>query len=575
MSARGGDQFVEWATAIPTARGSQLDFESFPYQRELYRVCGDLEIENVVIMKGAQLGVSELLTRFALYCPDKLGLKSLYVFPTATHMRDFGDTRIRPLIDQSTYLSERVDSPLNKNLIKIGLGFIQLRGSESRRDLIAIDADLVILDEYDDLVPENVPDAEKRIAASPVGLVRRVGVPRYADYGIAARYSESDMRQWMVRCDACLARWQPIEFWRNVAWSEEDGKLTDAQIVCYECRKHLDVSRGEWVPEHRGRDIVGFHLHRLVVPSRRSLLEVVRNAKRTAPYEVEAFWRTDLGQPYAAEDSGLDRTAVAAAVSSSTSWNDGQPLKMVHRYDGPNFVTMGVDVASTRALNVRISEHIDDIRDPGMTGRHRKRMLWAGNLASFDELPGLMHRYGVTVACIDHLPEYRLSMGFAQRFPGRVYVTSYSQNQKDPLYISSEDLTASVQRTPALDATVELVRCHRNLLAADITPEYVEHLVRPRRIVEKNEYGLHTVKWLEKGPTDFFHAEVFDLVATEVLKIRLDYFRQLQPQYTTLDELIGFERTRLDAPGMGDYDPGPPDEYDPGPPDEYDPGPRG
>src|SRR5207237_786192 len=67
-------------------------------------------------------------------------------------------------------------------------------------------------------------------------------------------------------------------------------------------------------------------------------------------------------------------------------------------YHGANLVTMGVDVASVRALNVKISEHVGD----GV-----KRTLFLGTADSFDEVATLMRVYNVHMAGVDHEPEGR------------------------------------------------------------------------------------------------------------------------------------------------------------------------
>ena len=56
---------------------------------------------------------------------------------------------------------------------------------------------------------------------------------------------------------------------------------------------------------------------------------------------------------------------------------------------------MGVDVASTRNLHVRISRHLSD---------WQKTALFLGEVDSFQELSRLMLIYRVQMAAIDHLP---------------------------------------------------------------------------------------------------------------------------------------------------------------------------
>jgi hypothetical protein len=542
---------VEWCQRIPTPRGDPLDYARFPFQRELYQVFGDPDVKDAVAMKGVQLGMSELCVRLTLYFADVFGLTSLYVFPALKQMNDFSDTRVNRMIENSSYLRDRTQSnPLNKGLKRVGNGYCHYRGSESNRDLLAIDADVVALDEYDSLVPENIPDAERRVSASPLGLIRRIGVPTDPEFGIGKLYAQSDRRQWHARCDSCT-EWQPLTFHQNVSWDQDGDVIQNARLVCRRCRRRLDVSLGEWVAELPSRGRPGFHVHRLLVPNA-DLVPLVESSRERQPHLVRSFWNKDLGLPHTDKSGGLDRAALAAAVSAGKRLH-GQPLEMTDSYNGTNFVTAGIDVASTRALNVRISEHLDPLTERG----HRKRALWIGTVDSFDELPGLITRYDIGVLVIDHMPEWRLAQGLVETFPGCVYTCHYASQQHDALFIDTEDRKVGVQRTPAFDATVEVLRAQRNLLPEDMPRDYVSHMVTPRRVVESDEYDRQTAKWEERGASDYFHAEVYDLIATEVAKFRLNYMALAHEEITTLDEVLPFERSRVNDYDDMSYRPGP------------------
>jgi hypothetical protein len=556
--------FLEWSRRIPTAKGNLLDFDRFPFQPEMYQVFGDQEVKDADLMKSVQVGASEMLARLTLYFPDTLGLTALYVFPALKQMYDWSDTRINPLREQSSYLQSRTkqlpDWAWNKGLKRVGQGFCVYRGSESKNDLISVDADLVAMDEYDSLHPPNIPEAERRISGSAWGLIRRVGIPSDPEYGIAKRYAASDRRSWMVKC-GCKEGWQPLVFSLNVEWEEDGEAIENPRVVCKRCRKPLDVLKGKWVKEHPDRSRPGFHVHRLMVPGERGLRAVIEASKLREPHLVKSFYNNDLGMPHADKTGGLDRAAIAAALSAAESFYGG-PLEQVGGYRGPNYVTAGVDVASARALSVRISEHLDPFEVVG----HRKRALFIGEVDSFNDLPMLMDHYGVHIMVIDHLPEMRLALGMAERYPGRVYVCHYSSNQFEPLVLDTEQRKVSVQRTPVMDAVISVMRGLRNFLPADLPVKYVEHMIAPRRVIERDEYDRTTVRYESKGPDDAFHAEVYDLVATEVLKIRMEVEAATAgPEITSLDDQLEWERSNVNSLDEMGYRAGPDMSYRPGP----------
>jgi hypothetical protein len=559
-----GVGFLEWAERIPTAKGQPLDFDRFPFQRELYRTLGDATIPEAVVMKSVQVGISELLARLTLYYPAVHGVTALYVFPALKQMEDFSVARVDRLVENSEYLraitGTQRDRTWNKGLKCVGRGFVYYRGSETKNDLIAVDADLLALDEYDQLQPQNVPEAEKRVTGSTLGLIRRVGIPTDPEFGIAKSYEASDKRRWLVKCRrrGCTEGWQELAFHENVRWDEHAGLIDNPRVVCRRCERPLDVLSGEWVAEHPERPQPGFHVHRLMIPDERNLRTVIADSKQTQPLLVKSFWNNDLGLPYTEKSAGLDPLAIAAAVSAATS-HYGQPLEMPPTYNGTNLVTMGVDVASTRALHVRISEHIDLMTDPG----RRKRALWIGTIDSFEALADLMNRYRVSYACIDHLPETRLALGFAQHFLGRVYLANYAQQQMDPMVLKTDELRVSVQRVVVLDACMELMRHQRNLLPEALPHGYVEQMISPRRTVKKNEFDQVTVQWVSRGPDDYFQAEVYDILAAEVAMIRQEVERLSASEVWRLDDLMPFERSGVDDYENMDYHPGPamPDDY--------------
>jgi hypothetical protein len=278
---------------------------------------------------------------------------------------------------------------------------------------------------------------------------------------------------------------------------------------------------------------------------------IVAESRLRAPYEIQNFHNRTLGLPYAPKEGRLSYEAIQAAQDKGGGYTQGP---WDGGYIGDNIVTMGVDVASVRNLHVRISEHINDTE---------KIALFFGEVESFDDLPKLMQMYRVHMACIDHLPEGRLARSFAEQFPGRVYLVSFAtQGQNDVLTIEEDQRRVSIRRTEACDTTIQLVRSHRNLLPLDLPEFYVEQMQAPVRYVEKDEMDKVTVGYRSTGSDDYFMAELYDLVATELFCYRVYVELASFEEITTLDDHLDFERSRLldpDAP----YHPGPPDQYRP------------
>lgn len=551
--------FEPWALRIHEPKAGKLDFDRFPFQAEWYATGGTLR--ELVIKKATQVGASAFLVRESLYWADSMGLTVMYLFPKASQVFDFSDTRVQTLLDSSPYLRGRVAgaSVQSKGLKQIGQGFLYFRGSESITGLESVDADALLLDEYDYLMPANLPIVERRLSGSQHAFRRRIGVPTVPGFGMDALYKQTDMRHWHVRCDSCR-RHQPIFF--TPGHEEADGEVNGyvdqeaLRVVCGKCHKPLDVAKGEWVAKFPDRTLRGYHASRLIVPAfarneRDTLEAIVKASKNTSPFEVQTFYNRDLGEAYATSEGRLSLEVLQAAQREG--------LFQLTGYAGPNLVTAGIDVASVRALNVKISEHLLD---------RTKRTLWLGQCQDFDEVEQKLAEFRVHMFAIDHLPEGRLATALVERHAGRGYRVALTGSQQAQIMSVKEDeRLAVVRRTEAIDATMSMIRAQRNLLPQDLPEGYVAHMQAPVRFYEKDAVGKTVVGYRSSGPDDYMMCELYDLVAKELWTYR-QTLNQYEGEISELSDRLEFQRAHLGDPEEADktgYSPGPGEgDYSPG-----------
>lgn len=505
--------------------------------------------EGLASHNCTQVGVSEYGVRWSLFFPDKHGDKALYVFPALRQLRDFSDERVKPLV-RSAYLRTRVprDSVDNKMLKTVGTGAIYFRGSKNATDLDSIPASVLALDEYDDLVQGHIPRAEKRLS-SPLsrGFIRRFGVPRYTELGIHAEYEKSDMREWHVRCRKCKTE-RPLHFYKQDGDTHHYVDTKRELRVCVKCETPLKrdwIAEGRWVARHPERDYIGYHVSRLIVPTA-PISEIVAEAARTKPFEIQEFWNSTLGLPYDPVEGRLSKAALRAATRDYYvgAWDDG--------YDGGNLVTAGVDVASARNLNVRISEHLDQFT---------KRALFIGEIDSFDKLATMMDAYRVRVCLIDHLPDGRLGTAMVNRFPGRCFTVSWGDQQKEVLMIDTVEGVPtgriSARRTESISATLDMVRRQKNELPENVPPEYVRHMRAAVLKREEDEKGRVKVYYETATDHDYLQAEAYDLIGTEVWWALYLKGQAQRQTFRPLEEIMPFQRSDLGGiGGGGEYSPG-------------------
>jgi Phage terminase large subunit (GpA) len=554
--------FLAWAHRVPEAKTGRLDFEQFPFQRELYT--DGVEDPEVVVMKSTQIGASAWLARWAVFWADR-GKTVLYVFPTEEQLRSFSNERIAPLL-RGPHLAKRVEHAAvsNVNQRQIGSGWLNLRGAQTVAGLESIDADALAIDEYDLVPARSIPVAERRISApTSMGLIRRIGWPSIDDYGIARKYNQSDRRRWFVKCPCCGERQFLRFFPRRSAVEDEEGDglpnatsgyvdRGDGLLRCGRCEKPLapdTVRNGEWVAEFPTRELRGYHVHRLLVPGAR-LSAMIEASRETRASELQSFYNRDLGEPYSPKEGRLSRAAIAAAQSAGGNYLQG-PLDV--GYAGDGVVTMGVDSASARDLNVRISLYAHDLSS--------KRALFIGTVGSFDELAEMMDIYRVRMAAIDHLPDGRLARDFTQRFYGRAFFVRFlPPAAREPFVFDPVERSAAINRTEAIDTTLALIRTTRNRLPIDVPEGYVDHMRNVVRFHELDELGRQKVGYRALGPNDYLMAEVYDYLALRLLQADLFAGQILQTTHVCLEDYVEFERSTLldlDAP----YSPGPDETY--------------
>ena len=84
----------EWSQLVPEAKSGTLDFDAYPFQRELYAL--DPWDRETVIQKSTQLGISAWLMRWGMWLADVERFTVLYVFPRKAQSSRRRSGNVRP-----------------------------------------------------------------------------------------------------------------------------------------------------------------------------------------------------------------------------------------------------------------------------------------------------------------------------------------------------------------------------------------------------------------------------------------------------------------------------------------------
>jgi hypothetical protein len=523
MPKRGYANLWEWTAAnrpflVP---GRPFRMDNHLYLKEIYE-CTDLEI---ILMKASQMGASEWLVSYAAYICDEKDGTVLYLFPTEGHVSDFSTARLGPAIEASEYLSKIVIDGSGQggqrgsdriSLKRIRDRFLYFRGSKVQADgkapqLKSIDADVLIMDEVDELDPRAPAIAKKRLghAKDDLGNVLWVSTPTYPGVGIHAEFLESDQRKWFVKCDACGERQsleidQVVNEWddlgRPVEWN---GRLDNrAWVACRNCGAELNrLGDGEWVAEHPEADRTGFHLTKLF-SAQTPLIQVVKDLDTVDENKRREAYNQHLGIPYTPRGGSLDSERLDACRRDYGH--------------GPNYFRtcyMGVDVGRVLHVTVRTSEGFQD---------RETMQLYAGE-STWEHLPNLVKIYRPRIIVCDALPETTKAREFQQNYPRNMVWLAYYPNmpqgskKEENMIWNPRERTVLLDRTRVIDETLAGFYGMTSTLPAHIrgVRDYYKQMMSSIRTLKEDATGQQVAKYIETGPDHFLHSEVYAYVASK------------------------------------------------------------
>ncbi len=332
-----------------------------PYLKEIMDCLSSTSsIQRVVVMKGAQVGGSEIGLCWLGYVIHKAPGPFLLVAPTVEMAKRYSRQRIEPQLEAIPVLRELVPSARSRDSGNTMLskefpgGELVLTGANSAASLRSMPARYVFMDEVDayplDVDGEGDPIllAERRAATfARKRKILLVSTPTLASTSrIQREFKCSDQRYYYVPCPYCQHE-QVLRFER-LRWKE--GKPETACYCCEACEQNIEerhkvtmLAEGNWRATAEGDGHTrGYHLSSLYSPlGWFSWADTARmfEATRESPELMKTFINTVLGEPY--EDA-----------YEAPEWlrlyerRENYPIGIVP--EGGLFLTAGVDVQRDR-----------------------------------------------------------------------------------------------------------------------------------------------------------------------------------------------------------------------------------
>ena len=341
------DEWADMYRVIPDSASSEPGpwrTDRFPFHREIMKALSpSTRVKFVDVMKGAQLGFTELSINHILYVADHAPAPMLYVQKTKTDIEDFSKARLQPSIDaceavSKKFCAQRSSEGSNSLLMKtFPGGFVKLGAAEVASSLRSRSIGNLDLDEIDsykvDLQHEGDPVllAERRTANFPNAKIYRITTPTLTETSRMAKLFElGDQRYYYVPCPHCNANADRTGTyfnikWKNIKWEDEDPET--AQLVCESCgvliSEHFKtwmLENGEWrphkphKPDQRPGDLdvehASFHINALYSPVgffswSAAVRMFIEAHKKKDKNQLKVFVNTVLGETWSETGEGV------------------------------------------------------------------------------------------------------------------------------------------------------------------------------------------------------------------------------------------------------------------------------
>lgn len=293
------------------------------------------------IQKARQLGASEChLNEVFWFLIEHDYTNTIYTFPRGPKMREFSQTRVEPAIQESPYLDSlspvRLRNVTRKPFNHSNLFLNSAWGKELGE---GTPADMLCLDEYDQMQDGIEGAFIESLSSSPYKLVRRFSTPTLPGRGVSELFDTSDQHFYFYTCEHCgekqyLTKENLIQV-RKDGVKEHLGLVEDGTFIigCRKCKKELNrVQKGEWVAAYPGRAIRGYHMSQLNAPWI-TADEIIRSRFKLRSEQL--WYNYVLGEPY--HDAG-------ALLSPAEFQRCENPLLSMSLARGDSsLVTVGID----------------------------------------------------------------------------------------------------------------------------------------------------------------------------------------------------------------------------------------
>ncbi len=319
-----------------------------PAIREIQDAIGDPTVEQIVVMKSAQSGLTEVAANAMLRTIDVAPIPTLYVMPTLEMAQALMRTRVRPALDLMPELAAKVRSRALMHLDVDGAS-IEVVGGRSTSALSSRAVGQLFGDELDrlehDLDGEGDPWALAiaRTATFASRKIVAISTPTIAGGSrIESLFQASDQRRLHVECSSCKVRVVPT----IAHLFERDGVARWQCPGCFhevgEAGRMALVGTGQWLPSVAS-PIRGYHVWAFYSPWV-SMADILAKRAESAhsPELTQTFANLVLGEPWSPPATTIE---IHDLMAMREDFGEQVPV-------GVRFLTMGIDTQDDQLVGL-------------------------------------------------------------------------------------------------------------------------------------------------------------------------------------------------------------------------------
>lgn len=481
-----------------------------PAKRKLFKTAR--QVEKSTTLGNMQITYNALIPHF----------HSLYVSPTATQTKTFSNDRIKEVFDTPGILNNWVESSQNHSVFRkmlvnrsvMLLLYAYLTVGRIRGNY----ADMICLDEVQDILIDHIPVIEECMSHSPFKFEIFSGTPLTLDNGIEYFWSqESTQNEWLIPCENCGGG--DKHYWNLLG----EDNISPTGLVCSKCGKPLNPQseKAQWVAAFPKRNMEGYHISQLMVKwvPWDSILDKYER------YPRRQFFNEVLGESHDSASRPLIASMIQANCSPTLSMYDPkQVLKkraMLKRRD----VFAGIDWGTgdrsytVLSLGAYINDRFEIFYIHRFTGKQ------AEPTESLTLIKKLIEEWGVNLVGVDYgqgfFANNHLTRAFGRK---RILVYQYVESGKRKVFWESGKNRFLLSRTDIMTDLINAIRkgdVFRFAMWDEFKEPYAQDMMNIHseysEFLRRDVYGHNPA-----NPDDSFHSILYCFLASMIKHPRPD-----------------------------------------------------